>query len=489
MIGGTFLAFLDIQITTSSIFAISASMGIPPVETSNVQTAYILAEVITIASAGFLTRLLSTKTLFSICIAGFGVASILCAAAPTIETLTAARFVQGAFGGALVPVPFSAMYKIFPKERQVMVTAIAGSAITLTPTLGPLIGGIITHNLSWPWLFLINVPACMIIFYLVLKYIDIDVADRNLLGRFDLYGFGVLLLFLFALEWTFDHGVEYGWFSDNQIKLSTLFTVLLLVLFVERFITNPNPFVRVSVLKNPSFAFGCVYITILTLAHFGSMYIFPLYLSEVNGYNSQDVGISLIVTGSFQIMSAVCAPTIIKWLGPYVSLIIGFAALTLSLILNINLTYEWSLSEFFGPMALRGAAFMLMAVPIQVIAMSNIPPAQLPDASVIFNFMRNFGAAGGIVAIDTVLESSSNRSLSTLVADANVRGPTLDAIVAELTDRGVELSELQDRAMLELLNLAYVDALVYAYSDALAILGFVALCATVVLVVSLNSLQ
>jgi MFS transporter, DHA2 family, multidrug resistance protein len=214
---GMFMAFLDIQIVSSSLNEIQAGISASADEIPWVQTAYLIAEVIAIPLSGFLSRALGTRILFSISAAGFTVASVLCGMSSSINEMIVWRALQGFIGGGMVPTVFASAYFIFQGPRQKYIAPVVGLIATLAPTIGPTVGGYLTDAYSWHWLFFVNVVPGIIVAISTFLLVDFDQPDLALLKHFDWYGLISMAGFLGALEYVLEEGPRYEWFDDNTI--------------------------------------------------------------------------------------------------------------------------------------------------------------------------------------------------------------------------------------------------------------------------------
>ncbi|MBY0510648.1 MAG: MFS transporter, partial [Rhodospirillaceae bacterium] len=211
MTAGMFLAILDIQIVASSLIDIQLDLKIPGTRLSYIQTTYLIAEVIAITLTGWLTRVMSTRWLFATAMIGFVLASVACAASTTYHMLYAFRFVQGLFGGAVIPIIFSAAFLMFPKERQTLATVIGGGFAMLAPTVGPYIGGWITENLSWHWLFLVNIVPGLFVAAIAATFVTFDKPDWQHARTLDVPALALIVVFLTSLELTLKEAPKLGW--------------------------------------------------------------------------------------------------------------------------------------------------------------------------------------------------------------------------------------------------------------------------------------
>jgi DHA2 family multidrug resistance protein len=231
---GMFMAFLDIQIVSSSLSEIQAGLAASGDEIPWVQTSYLIAEVIAIPLSGFLSRALGTRLLFSVSAAGFTVASILCGLSSSIDSMIVWRALQGFIGGGMVPTVFAAIYTMFQKSKQTMVVPIVGLIATLAPTIGPTIGGYITETLSWHWLFFINIVPGILVTLAAIMLIDFDKPDYSLLDHFDWWGLLAMTGFLGALEYVLEEGPRHDWFDEDTIFYAAIVSGLSAAAFAHR---------------------------------------------------------------------------------------------------------------------------------------------------------------------------------------------------------------------------------------------------------------
>ncbi len=226
MVFGMFMAILDIQIVSASLAEIQAGLSASSDEISWVQTSYLIAEVIMIPLSGFLGRLLSTRVLFTFSAAGFTLASMLCATATNIEQMIVYRAIQGFIGGGMIPSVFAAAFTIFPPSKRSIVSPMIGLVATLAPTIGPTVGGYLSHAFSWHWLFLVNVGPGILVTIAAWNLIDFDEGDSSLLSKFDWWGLVGMAAFLGSMEYVLEEGPRNDWLQDDAIFfLSIVMTV------------------------------------------------------------------------------------------------------------------------------------------------------------------------------------------------------------------------------------------------------------------------
>lgn len=404
MVVGMFMAILDIQIVASSIGAIQAGLSASTEEISWIQTSYLIAEVIMIPMSGWLSRLLSTRYLFVLSAGGFTLMSILCATATSIEQMIIYRALQGFIGGAMIPLVFSSAYgNVFPPEKRASVSVMIGLVVTLAPTIGPTLGGYLTDALSWHWLFLINVIPGIAVTAAVWLLIDIDEPDFSLLGRIDLAGIGLMAVFLGTLEYVLEEGPRDNWLEDSTIFWLSAACLVSGAYFIAHVMTREDPIVDLKAYRDPNFAIGSLLSLFLGVGLYGLTYLYPLFLSEVRGLSASQIGEIMFVTGICQFLSAPLAGMLSQKIDTRVLIAFGFGMLAFSNYQLFGITWEWGFGELFWPQVIRGVGLMFCIVPVNTLALGTLPPAELKNASGLYNLMRNLGGALGLAAINTVL--------------------------------------------------------------------------------------
>jgi len=403
MVVGMFMAILDIQIVASSLPEIQGGLSVGPDEIAWVQTAYLIAEVVMIPLSGFLTRLMSTRTVFVLSAAGFTCASVACAFTDTLTGMVFWRAIQGFVGGAMIPTVFATAYAVFPRDRQASMTVIIGLVATMAPTFGPTIGGWLTTTFSWHWLFLVNVVPGILVTGGVATLVRVDSADWSLLKGFDALGLASMAIFLGCLEYTLDEGPKEDWLDDRIVVIAATLAALGAVVFFWRVLTHWNPIVDLHAFKNRNFAVGCAFSFCLGIGLYGAVFLMPQFLARVRGYSALDIGLVMMVTGMFQIVSGPIAGNLARVMDLRLMMATGIALFATGSALNGFMTADHGYRELFLPQALRGVALLLCFVPINRLALGTLPPQELKNASGLYNLMRNMGGAFGLAIIDTLL--------------------------------------------------------------------------------------
>jgi MFS transporter, DHA2 family, multidrug resistance protein len=472
---GMFMAILDIQVVATSLPTIQNALAISPEAMSWIQTSYLIAEIIAIPLTGWLTRILSMRWLFTAAIAFFTLASIGCAASDSFAMLVSFRVVQGFAGGTLIPTVFAAVFILFRPRTQGIATTIAGIMAVLAPTVGPVVGGWITQMYSWHWLFLINVIpgliTCAVTPYLLpRKNTNFEGAKLDGLSLF------LMAAALACLEIGLKQSPQDGWFSVACICLFSL-SALTGGFFVWRTLRAAHPIVQLSTFGDRSFAIGCVLSFCLGVGLFGSVYLMPVFLAFVRGHDALEIGSTMLVTGVAQLAIAPIAVALERRVDARLLTGVGFTLFAFGLGLSAFETRDTDFSGMFWPQVIRGVAIMFCLLPPTRLALGALSETQVPDASGLFNLMRNLGGAIGIALTDTVLygrtsihaDALRNRLLAGDMTAATAIGLDPGLFVSGLSGSLTPNAEAYVRPMIE------KAAFVWSVNDAWAMLAGFAL--------------
>jgi DHA2 family multidrug resistance protein len=420
---GQFMALLDTQIVAASLSDIQAGLASAPDESSWVQTAYLIGEIVMIPLSGWLSRAFSTRWLFTVSAAGFTISSVVCGFAWNIDSMIASRAIQGFIGGAMIPTVFATGFAMFTGKKRAMVPAVLGLLSSLAPTLGPTLGGWITDTLSWHWLFFVNIIPGLVIIFSVPLFGAIDEPDFSLLKKFDFIGLFLLALALGSLEYVLEEGYRWNWLDDPTIRNWTWTAVISSVLFLWRCLTHPSPIVDLRLLQNRTFAVASLFIFITGFGLFGGIYVLPLFLARVAGFEARQIGDAVFVAGLSQVAIAPIIARLSQKMDLRIMLVTGFVLFAYGLWLSSSVTSQWQGGEFFWPQIVRGFAILMCIVPATTMALGALPPVQLKNASALFNTMRNLGGAIGIAAINTWLNDRTNLHWSRLTENLHAGDP------------------------------------------------------------------
>jgi len=474
MVVGMFMAILDIQIVASSLSEIQAGLGAAPDEIGWVQSSYLIAEVIIIPLSGWLSQVMSTRWLFVISCGGFTLASFACAFAWSIESMIAFRVLQGFLGGAMIPTVFATSYFVLGRNNP-RASILMGLIATMGPTLGPTLGGWITSALSWHWLFLLNIAPGILVTLGTATLMDIDRPNLKLLKGFDLPGIVAVALFLGSLQFVLEEGSKNDWFQSDEIVIFSVLAAVGAVWFFWRAFNFPRPVIDLRVFTNRNFAIGCVVAFSIGFGMYGSVYVLPLFLGRVTGYDSYHIGTVLAVTGLCQFIATPIAGILCRKFDARVILGIGLFFFALGVYLNSFLTSESDFDAFVIPQAVRGLGIMMCMIPANMLALGAVRPDQMKNASGLYNLMRNTGGAFGLAIINTLLTERLAHHMSRLSDSVNAARPVAAAMMEGLSSH---LSDLAggtidgDSAAIALVRqITQREAYVLAFTDVLLIMS------------------
>lgn len=482
MVCGMFMAILDIQIVAASLPDIQAGVAASLDEVTWVQTGYLVAEVVMIPLSGWLARVMSTRWLFTASSLGFTFMSLACGFAWDITSLIVFRALQGFLGGAMIPTVFAANFKLFPPNRQMIGTVVIGLTATVAPSIGPTLGGWLTEQLSWHWLFFANVVPGLLITIAVPMIVDIDRPNWRLFRRIDLPGIVLIAGFLGSLELVLDEGPRADWFDSHEILAFAIISVVSGILLFWRAFTIEEPIISFGAFRNRNFTVGCILTFVLGICLFGQSFILPQVLSRVRGYSSFQIGQVMWVTGAAMFLTAPLAGRLSSLLDPRVLLTIGFPLTALGLWLNSHMTGEVGFDQLLWAQAIRGSGLVLCIVPITQAALGTLPLNEVGTGSALFNLFRNMGGALGLAMINTQWDGCYDRHYWWLAerlsnTDANVQ-ERLSGMAAAVSGGGVLRGDPDQMALQQMARIISGQSTIMAWNDVFWLLSVVSACST-----------
>jgi MFS transporter, DHA2 family, multidrug resistance protein len=472
---GFFIAYLDIQIVAASLQEIGGGLSASQDEIAWVQTSYLIAEIVVIPLSGWMSRVFSTHWLFAASAAGFTLTSLLCATATDIQSMVVFRALQGFLGGSMIPTVFTSSFFFFQGKQRVFASAIVGGLASLAPTLGPVVGGFITDAWSWQWLFYINIVPGLLVAVLVPLLVRIDNPDLSLLRGADYFGMALLALFLGCLEYVLEEGPRWDWFGDETITACAWVSAIAGVGFIVRSLTFGQPVVDLRALAVRNFSLGCWFSFVTGVGIFGTVYLTPLFLGRVRGFEAWQIGTALLSAGVFQLLAvpiySFFANRIdLRWL-----MMFGLACFGLGMWSFTPLTHDWGWQELLLPHAFRGLAQQFCVAPIVALTLGALPPERLKSASGLFNLMRNLGGAIGIATCGTILNDRTNLHFLRIAEHLTAANAQAMELVNGAAVRYAQLwgdaAHAHMAAIKKLWLLAFREAQVETFADAYLIIG------------------
>ena len=346
----TFLEVLDTTIVAVALPNIAGSMGSTNNEATWVLTSYLVANAVVLPASGWLAMRFGRKRFLLFCIALFTLATFLCGLAWSMPVLILARILQGAGGGALMPLSQAILLESFPREKQGMAMAMFGLGVVGAPIIGPILGGWLTDNYSWRWAFNFKIPFAILAIYLIAKYIEDPPYIRNARpGTIDGIGFGLLTVWLATLQIVLDKGQQQDWFASAWIVWFSIVSVAALAALIVRELRTPEPLVDLRVFRDRNFWDGTVTTTVVMAAMYSVLTMLPLFLQTLLGYKSQSAGLAIAPLG----IGAMIAMPIVGILMSYVDgrwlMSLGIALLTIAMFRFGNLTLDISMASIGWP--------------------------------------------------------------------------------------------------------------------------------------------
>ncbi|HTU02874.1 MAG TPA: DHA2 family efflux MFS transporter permease subunit [Candidatus Sulfotelmatobacter sp.] len=429
----TFMEILDTSVANVALPHIAGTLSATPEEATWVLTSYLVSNAIVLPTAAWWSGLFGRKRFLLTCILIFTVSSMLCGAATSLGLLVVARVFQGAGGGALQPIAQSVLLESFPPSRRGIAMATYGMGVVVAPIIGPTLGGWITEEYTWRWVFYINLPIGILAFLMSQAFVeDPPYIRRSRAGRIDYLGFGLMAVGLGALQIMLDKGQEEDWFSSSWICWLAAIAGVGLIGFIVRELTTDHPIVDLRIFLNRNFAVGTCLIGLLGVILYSTIAMLPLYLQLLMGYNAYLSGLTMTPRGLGAFTSNVLVGRLL--VGRIDSrLVIGtglsFLALSCWLFSHMNLSI--AMSSVVWPNFLNGVATATVFVALTTTTMGMLRNEQLGNAAGMFNLMRNLGGGVGIAATTTFLARGAQVHQVYLVSHLTPSDPTMQSWLAK----------------------------------------------------------
>lgn len=404
----TFIEVMDTSVVNVSLPHIQGSLNAGVDEVTWVLTSYLVSNAIIIPITGWLASLFGRKNYLLFSIVLFTLSSILCGAAPSLEVLIIARILQGLGGGGLQPLSQAILLETFPRREHGMAMAIFGMGVVFAPILGPVVGGWITDNWSWRWVFYINIPAGILAVILTLSFIFDPPYIRRKLTSVDYWGLTLLSIGLGCLQVVLDKGEREDWFNSNFIVTLSVISAVSLIAFVIVELGTEHPVVNLRVLKDRTFAFGNIIMFMGFFCIFGSIVLIPLYLQNLMGYTAFWAGLVLGPGGIASLMTMPVVGQLIKrGIQPKLLLSLGLILTTYSLFLMAHFNLDADFISVSIPRIILGFGMGMFFVPLGAASYVNIRVEDMGQATGIFNLLRNLGGSFGTAFSTTILSQRS----------------------------------------------------------------------------------
>lgn len=481
---GAFMAVLNIQIVNASLADIQGAIGAGIDDGGWISTAYLVAEIVVIPLTGWLAQVFSVRRYLLVNAVLFLVFSAACALAQNLEQMIALRAIQGFTGGVLIPLAFTIIITMLPKARQPIGLALFALSATFAPAIGPTIGGYLTENWGWKYIFYVNLAPGVLMIVMLWFSLDRAPTRLELLAQGDWPGIATMAIGLAALQTVLEEGNKDDWFGSPFITRLAVVAAVSLALFLWIELTVERPLLNLRLLLRRNFGFGILANFLLGVALYGSVYILPVYLSRIEGYNSEQIGMVLAWTGLPQLLLIPLVPRLMKRIDIRLVIGIGFALFAASNFMNIHMDANHAADQLLWPNVVRAIGQALVFTPLSAVAAAGIETPNAGSASALFNMMRNLGGAVGIALLQTFLtkrEQFHSNVLTQMVSPfAEATRQRIAELTAHFLAHGVADRDLAThKAIVAIALKVRQQANIMAFSDTFFLLGVALLVALV----------
>src|SRR6476660_1496250 len=473
---GAFMAVLNIQIVNASLADIQGAIGAGIDDGGWISTSYLIAEIVVIPLSGWLAQVFSVRLYLLTNAVLFLVLSAACALAQDLPQMIALRAVQGFTGGVLIPMAFTLIITLLPKAKQPVGLALFALSATFAPAIGPTIGGYLTENFGWQFIFYVNlVPGAVMIGMLYFS-LEATPMKLSLLREGDWPGIVTMAIGLAALQTVLEEGNKDDWFGSPFIVKLSIVAAIALSAFLWIELASNKPLLNLRLLVRRNFGFGILANFLLGVALYGSVFILPVYLSRIQGYNAEQIGMVLAWTGLPQLLLIPLLPRLMKRFDPRLVIGVGFSLFAVSNFMNIYMTADYASDQLLWPNVVRAVGQALILTPLSVVATAGIEAENAGSASGLFNMMRNLGGAVGIALLQTLLTKREQYHSNVLMQSVSLFEQATRARIEKLTQyfmsHGVaDHAEASHRAVVAIGRIVQKQAFILAFSDTFYLLG------------------
>ena len=477
----TFMEILDTTVVNVSVPHMAGNLGATVDEGTWVVTSYLVSNAIILPMAGWLANRFGRRRMLMVCVAGFTLTSLLCGMATSLAELIFFRVLQGLTGGGLQPMSQAVLLETFPPKKHGTAMAAFGLGIIFAPILGPTLGGFITDNYTWRWIFYLNLPVGLFSLLMINAFVrDPSYIRKQGRGSVDLWGIGFLALGFGMLQVVLDRGQEKDWFGSTQIRVMAFLCVFGLIAMVIRELTAENPIVDLRVLKDRTFSAGTFIMTMLGFVLYASLMLLPIFLQTLLGYPALQSGLALSPRG---IGSLFMMPIVGQLTNRYdarklifVGIVVGGWTMIDLSHLNLNAGY-WNI---FWPQLIQGAAMAFLFIPLMAVSMSGISKEKMGNATSIYNLMRNIGGSFGIATMTTFLARRSqvhqNQMVSHISAFSHESWNMWHGLTGWFQLHGSNSVEASRKALGAMYGMLQRQAMMLSFVEAFWVMGIIFFC-------------
>jgi MFS transporter, DHA2 family, multidrug resistance protein len=476
----TFMEVLDTSVASVALPHIAGSLSASVDESTWVLTGYLISNAIVLPSTEWLSNFFGRKQYQIISILVFAFASALCGASTTLGTLVAARVLQGAAGGGLQPVSQAILLESFPREKRGQAMAFFGLGIILAPLIGPTLGGWITDQYSWRWVFYINIPVSIAAILMIQAFVeDPPYARRQKNLPIDYIGFGFLALWLGTFQTILDKGQEADWFGSAWVRWFAVVSVISALMFIIHELRTEHPLVELRVLRNRNLAVGTFLIGLIGVVIYGTVTLLPLFLQDLLGYTAYDSGLAVSPRGIGALISLLIAGQLVGKINSRALIATGLGIRALSLFMLGNLSTQIGMWNIVWPNVINGFANGFLFVPLTTLTMSTLPNEEMGRGTGLYNLTRNMGASFGVSMVTTMLIRGGQRHQVLMVRHLTPYDLPFRELLEQLNRLFIRqggLAPAADRAYAVIAELLRQQATLLSYIDDFRLLAVLTLC-------------
>jgi MFS transporter, DHA2 family, multidrug resistance protein len=477
---GALMATLDISITNSALPQIQGEIGATGTEGTWISTGYLMSEIVIIPLAAWLTRVFGLRNFLLGCAVLFILFSMMCGLSHTLLAMIIGRIGQGLTGGAMIPTAQTIIRTRLPLSQLPIGMTAFGLIVLLGPLLGPVLGGWLTENISWSWCFFINLPVCIGLITLLIAGLPSTPPHPEALATADWVGIVGLATGLSSLTVVLEEGQRERWFESNMIVwLSVLSLFGMLLIAISQF-TAKKPVMRLSLLSNPRYASVIFIVLVVGAALYGVIYLIPQFLGIIAGYNAEQSGWVMLVSGVPAFMMMPILPRLLGRVDFRILVITGLMCFVFSCMLDIHLTAQSVGHDFFWSQLVRGAGQMLAMMPLNQASMAAVSREDSGDAAGIYNMARNLGGSIGLAIIGTVIDRRNTFHTAmireSVTANSVLGQERIAASAANWFAHTGDMAYSRMRALGQLAGQIQQQAMVITFSEVFYLLGIALLC-------------
>ncbi|MBV8602161.1 MAG: DHA2 family efflux MFS transporter permease subunit, partial [Candidatus Eremiobacteraeota bacterium] len=422
---GLIMAIIDATIVNVALPTMAGNLGATTDEIAWVVTAYILANVIIMPLNGWLTAMFGRQRYYATCVAAFTIASALCGFAGNIWLLVIFRVLQGLGGGALQPTAQSILFESYPPEKRGNAMAIFGLGAMVGPAIGPVLGGYIVDNWSWPVIFFINIPIGILAFLMTYMFIRDPSYIEKPEGKVDWPGLAYMTVGISAMQYVLERGQHDDWFDSDAILILTIVSAVAIGLFIYRELRIKNPVVDLFVFRSRTFAIGNIIGVISGFGLFGLNLILPLFFQNVLGFDALQAGLALLPGALATAISMPIAGRLMTKIDGRVSIAAGLLIFGAASWWMGGLDQNSGYWDIFWPRAYQGFALGFLFVPLSTATLSGVPRGELASASGMYTLIRQLGGSLGIAILTTLLQREIAIAQQALAAGVTLSSPAV----------------------------------------------------------------